>query len=322
MLILHPLTTVFMIVHSGPEKLNLNNPVVTLGIFDGVHKGHRALLDYLVRCARERNGESAVVTFNTHPRLILSANKRGISFLSTPDEKERLLAETGIDHLVILNFNRALADMEACDFVEKVLVKKIGTKHLIIGYDHHFGKSREGNFDSVKECAGKFGFRVEQITGIVSEHTIISSTVIREALLSGNPRIAAKMLGYDYSLAGTIVRGKKLGRNIGFPTANIQPADKYKLVPCNGVYAVKVALEDQIYMGMLSIGLNPTVNKIPDVRSIEVNIFNFEGEIYSREIRVFFIERLRDEKRFDSLAQLADQMNIDRQMALHILSAT
>lgn len=311
-----------MKVHSGPEKLNLNNPVVTLGIFDGVHKGHRALLDYLVRSARERNGESVVITFNTHPRLILAENKRGISFLSTPDEKEKLLAETGADHLVILKFNRALAGMEACDFVEKVLVKKIGTKHLIIGYDHHFGKSREGNFNSVSECAEKFGFRVEQITQIVSENGIISSTVIRETLLGGNPGVAAKMLGYDYSLAGTIVRGKRLGRDIGFPTANIKPADSYKLIPGNGVYAVRVALEDKLFMGMLSIGLNPTVNMIPHVRSIEVNIFNFEGDIYGREIRVFFIERLRDEKRFDTIAELAEQMKIDRQMSLHILSAT
>lgn len=311
-----------MIVHSGTEKLNLNNPVVTLGIFDGVHKGHRALLDYLIRCARERDGESVVVTFNTHPRLILAENKSGISFLNTPDEKERLLAETGLDHLVILNFNRALAGMEACDFVEKVLVKKIGTRHLVIGYDHHFGKSRQGNFDSVSECAVKFGFRVEQITQIVSENGIVSSTVIREALLAGNPRVAARMLGYEYSLAGTIVRGKRLGRDIGFPTANIQPADKYKLVPGNGVYAVRVALEDRLFMGMLSIGLNPTVNRIPDVRSIEVNIFDFERDIYGREIRVYFIERFRDEKRFDTVAELAEQMKIDRQMALHILSGT
>jgi riboflavin kinase/FMN adenylyltransferase len=310
-----------MIIHSGPQKLNLNNPVVTLGIFDGVHKGHRALLDYLVQCARERHGESAVVTFNTHPRLILAENKKEISFLSTPDEKERLLAETGIDHLVILKFNKALAGMEACDFVEKFLVNKIGTRHLVIGYDHHFGKSRQGNFNSVKECAEKFGFRVEQITEIVSENGIISSTVIREALIGGNLRVAAKMLGYDYSLAGTIIRGKRLGSDIGFPTANIQPANKYKLVPGNGVYAVRVAFEDQMFMGMLSIGLNPTVNRIPDARSIEVNIFNFERDIYGREIRVFFIEWLRDEKRFDSIAQLADQMKIDRQMALHILSA-
>ncbi|NMC38717.1 MAG: bifunctional riboflavin kinase/FAD synthetase [Bacteroidales bacterium] len=311
-----------MIVHSGLEKLNLNNPVVTLGIFDGVHKGHRALLDYLIGCARERQGESVVVTFNTHPRLILAENKRGISFLSTPDEKKRLFAETGLDHLIILRFDRSLAEMEACDFVEKVLVKKIGTKHLIIGYDHHFGKSRQGDFNSVSECAEKFGFGVEQITRVNSENGIVSSTVIREALLDGNPRIAAKMLGYDYSLSGTIVRGKRIGRDIGFPTANIKPADKYKLVPGNGVYAVKVAIDDHTFMGMLSIGSNPTVNKIPDIRSIEVNIFDFEGDLYDREIRVFFIERLRDEIRFDNLAKLAEQMKIDRLVAVRILSAT
>mgnify|MGYP001347592266 CR=1 FL=1 len=269
-----------MIVHNGLRQLSLNNPVVTLGIFDGVHKGHRALLDYLVRCAKERNGESVVVTFNTHPRIILAENKSGIYCLSTPDEKVRLLSTTGTDHLVILKFNQELAGMEACDFVEKVLVKKLGTKHLIVGHDHHFGKSRRGNFNSVRECAEKFGFMVEQITGVMYENGIISSTLIREALLEGNIRTASNMLGYEYSLTGEIVKGKGLGRDIGFPTANIKPSNKHKLIPGNGVYAVRIELDDHIFMGMLSIGVNPTVNKIPDIRSIEVNIFNFEDKKY------------------------------------------
>jgi len=311
-----------MIVHNGLRQLSLNNPVVTLGIFDGVHKGHRALLDYLVRCAKERNGESVVVTFNTHPRIILAENKSGIYCLSTPDEKVRLLSTTGTDHLVILKFNQELAGMEACDFVEKVLVKKLGTKHLIVGHDHHFGKSRRGNFNSVRECAEKFGFMVEQITGVMYENGIISSTLIREALLEGNIRTASNMLGYEYSLTGEIVKGKGLGRDIGFPTANIKPSNKHKLIPGNGVYAVRIELDDHIFMGMLSIGVNPTVNKIPDIRSIEVNIFNFEGDLYGRAIRVFFVERLRDEQRFDSVAQLVDQMKTDKQMALQILSTT
>ncbi|HNR42021.1 MAG TPA: bifunctional riboflavin kinase/FAD synthetase [Bacteroidales bacterium] len=311
-----------MIIHTGTEKLDISNAVVTVGIFDGVHRGHRALLDYLVSYARRVNGESVVVTFDKHPRMILSDSKSEIFYLSTLDEKKRLLADTGINHLVILEFNHSLAGMDAGSFVKRILVGKIGIKHLIVGYDHHFGKNREGSYTLIRGYAERSGFNVEQIPGIASDHSVISSTLIREALSNGNLRIASDMLGYEYSLAGKVIRGKGLGRDIGFPTANIEPDDMHKLVPGSGVYAVRVSADDRLFLGMLSIGTNPTVNKDPDIRSIEVNIFDFEGDLYSREIRVYFTERLRDEIRFDSIGQLKEQMKSDRLHALKVFSST
>jgi riboflavin kinase/FMN adenylyltransferase len=311
-----------MIIHTGYKNLDLVHPVVTLGIFDGVHRGHKALLDYLVQCAERSNGESVVVTFDPHPRLVLSENKKDFSFLTTIDEKKKLLEEAGIDNLIIIKFTLTLSKMDACDFVREILVKKIGTKHLIVGYDHHFGRLREGNYDSVSECAKKYDFKVEQIKEVISEEGIVSSTSIRDALLSGQPGTANELLGYTYSIKGTVVRGKGVGRDLGFPTANIKPSDKNKLIPAEGVYAVMVQLEGRLLNGMLSIGFNPTVQRHPVKKTVEVNIFNFEEDIYDREIRVFFRYRLRDEKRFDNVVNLTDQMKLDRQLAMNLLSRT
>jgi riboflavin kinase/FMN adenylyltransferase len=309
-----------MIIHEGYENLDLINPVVTLGIFDGVHKGHKTLLDKLVSRARETKGESVVVTFDPHPRLVLSEKHEGFSFLTTFEEKTKLLEKAMIDHLIIIEFNQSLSNIEACDFVRKVLVEKIGTKQLIVGYDHHFGKQREGNYKTISQCAELFDFKVEQVREVSAVEGAISSSSIREALLNGKLDDANRWLGYDYSLKGTIVEGRKLGRSIGFPTANIKPDDKFKLIPGNGVYAVEVQLDGKLMPGMLSIGSNPTVNKGNSNRSIEVNIFNFEKDIYGREISIAFRYRLRDEVRFDDIRQLVEQMKLDKQHALRLLA--
>lgn len=319
---MHPLIGAVMTIHYGLEKLRLKNPVVTLGTFDGVHKGHRALLDYLVTRSSEVNGESVAVTFDPHPRLVLSNGGEGIFFLTSLDEKKILLEETGIDHLLILKFTKALSNLEACDFVKKILVDKIGVSFLIVGYDHHFGKNRQGNFDAVSECAKIYDFKVEQIKEVICQDGIISSTAIREALLSGHPELAARMLGYSYSISGKIIKGRKIGRDLGFPTANIKPSCKYKLIPSSGVYAVNVQVDGRVFKGMLSIGVNPTVNNSLSERSIEVNIFDFNQNIYGSKIKVSFVERMRDEIKFDSMEQLTSQMKLDRELALKILSGT
>jgi len=309
-----------MIIHEGYENLNLISPVVTLGIFDGVHLGHRSLLHSLVSRAKEAGTVSAVITFHPHPRLVLQKHTAGLSFLSTMDEKKALLDEAGIDHMIIIEFTHGFSKMKACDFVEEVLLKKIRTRHLIVGHDHHFGYQGKGNFETINNCALSMGFRVEQVEGLKNEDVPISSSAIRNALLNGKPDHANNMLGYTYSLKGQVVEGKKIGREIGFPTANIKPGDQYKLIPCDGVYAVEIQIYKSRFTGMLSIGKNPTINKSKAPRSIEVNIFNFDKDIYGKDIEVAFRYRIRDEKKFNSTEELIRQMEIDKAMTTDLLT--
>jgi riboflavin kinase/FMN adenylyltransferase len=309
-----------MILHYGFENLNLTAPVVTLGIFDGVHRGHRTLLDTLVLRAKEEGGESVVITFSPHPRLILEKDHLNLYFLTTMDEKIHLLKEAGIDHLIVLEFSTEFSKIEACDFVSQILVDKVGTRHLIIGYNHHFGWKGEGDFNTILKCSHQLDFRVEQVKGYSSSSGPVSSSVIREALLKGKIEEANKLLGYNYSITGKVVAGKQIGRSLGFPTANIQPGDPHKLIPANGVYAVEVQISDITYSGMLNIGYNPTVNLNPRERSIEVHILDFEEDIYRQQITVIFRSRLRDEKKFDNLKQLTEQMKLDKENTVKYLT--
>lgn len=309
-----------MVIHEGYENLSLVAPVVTLGIFDGVHRGHRALLDCLVNRAKEAQGESVVITFFPHPRLVLEKSNINLSFLSTIEEKKVLLEKANIDHLIIIEFNIEFSRIQACDFIKDILVRKIGTKHLIIGYNHHFGKSADGDFNTIKQCSESLAFRVEQVQGFHTDEGVISSSSIRKALLKGNLDDANRWLGYSYSISGTIVEGRKIGRAIGFPTANIVPENEHKLVPGDGVYAVEVNLDEKTYPGMLSIGSNPTVNSDSTIRSIEVHILNFDKDIYGRNISVTFRKKLRDEKKFDNLEKLTQQMELDKQDTIRYFS--
>ena len=309
-----------MIIHEGYQNLNLVEPVVTIGIFDGVHRGHRVLLDRLVIRAEELKAESVVITFSPHPRLVLEQKNINLAFLTTIEEKIVLLEKAKVDHLIIIEFNKQFSKIKACDFIKDILVEKIGTKHLIIGYNHHFGRSGEGDFNTIKQCSESNAFKVEQVQGFHTEEGAISSSSIREALLNGKLDEANRWLGYSYSVSGTIIEGRKIGRSIGFPTANIDPDNKYKLIPGNGVYAVEVHLDDKNYKGMLSIGSNPTVNADIRMRSIEVHILNYNMDIYGRKISVTFRKRLRDEKKFDNIEQLTQQMELDKQDTLRVLS--
>jgi riboflavin kinase / FMN adenylyltransferase len=309
-----------MHIHRGYENIILERPVVTLGIFDGVHRGHRVLLDRLVSSAREAKGTSVVVTFSPHPRLVLDKESSNLTFLTTMEEKTILLARAGIDNLIIIEFNREFSMISACDFVKDVLVGKIGTRHLIIGYNHHFGRRGEGDFNTIKLCTDSIDFRVEQVEGFQTSGGAVSSSAVREALLKGNLGAANNLLGYEYQVSGSVIEGRKLGRTLGFPTANIKPADEHKLIPGKGVYAVEVDLEGKIYPGMLSIGSNPTVNPDSGLSTIEVNIINFDGDIYGKPISVVFKKRLRDEIKFESVEKLAEQMELDRQSTLRLFS--
>jgi len=236
------------------------------------------------------------------------------------DEKKVLLENANVDHLIIIEFNTMFSKIQACEFIKEVLVEKIGTKHLIIGYNHHFGRNGEGDFNIIKQCAESLDFSVEQVQGFHTEEGAISSSSIREALLKGRLDEANRWLGYSYSMSGTIVEGRKIGRSIGFPTANIKPDYQYKLIPGNGVYAVEVQLDGIRHPGMLSIGSNPTVNNDSRARSIEVNILDFNENIYGKSISVIFRKRLRDEIKFDNTEQLAEQMKLDKQQVLLLLT--
>lgn len=302
-----------MVIHNGYENLRLDKPVVTLGIFDGVHLGHMTLIDRLVMRAKETTGESVVITFSPHPRLILQKDHLNLTFLTTMEEKTALLQKAGVDHLIILEFTEEFSKIEACDFVKNILSGKVRTSHLIIGHNHHFGWKGEGNFNTVLKCSELHNFKLEQVEGFTSSAGPVSSSAIREALISGRIEDANSMLGYNYAISGEVVTGKKLGRELGFPTANIRPGDHYKLIPGNGVYIAEVRINEATYKGMLSIGSNPTVNDDVRKKSIEVHILDFEGDIYGSMISVVLMKKLRDERKFDNLTQLTEQMMLDKE---------
>lgn len=308
-----------MKTHQGYENLNIINPVVTLGIFDGVHLGHKALIASLISRAEKIDGATVVITFNPHPRLVLSGNKTNLTLLTSLEEKIGLLEKEGVDHLIIIPFDHELSNKEACEFIEEVLHKKIGAKYLIAGYNHHFGRRGDSDFYAIRQCAESFGIVVEQEKALKTGTGIVSSSLIREALQNGDIEVAKGLLGYDYFLNGTVVEGRKLGREIGYPTANIKPDYDNKLIPKEGVYAVEAVINGTSYKGMLSIGSNPTVNSNPLKRTIEVHLFGFERDIYKSKILVVFRKRMREEIRFESLALLTEQLELDKKMALRIL---
>jgi riboflavin kinase / FMN adenylyltransferase len=292
--------------------------VISIGIFDGVHKGHAAIFGKVRQRAAELGGESVIVTFWPHPRIVLSQESSQMKFLSTIDEKKKLIGNHDIDHLIILEFTREFSRLQACRFVKEYLVDGVGLKHLVFGYDHHFGHKREGNFENLKGCASLYNFSLEQLEPVMEGEHRISSSAIREALLKGNVRLAGDLLSYPYILEGKIVGGKQVGRIIGFPTANIEVIDNHKLVPADGVYAVEVLMGRRVYKGMMNIGFRPTISHGND-KTMETHIIDFEGDIYNQNIIIRFIERIRDEKQFASLDQLKEQIASDKAVALQIL---
>ena len=238
---------------------NIKNPVVTTGTFDGVHLGHQKIISRLIDVAKEEQGETVLLTFYPHPRMVLFPDDNELKLLNTQQEKIRLLEKYGIDHLIIHPFTKEFSRLTSVEFVRNILVNSIHTKRLVIGYNHHFGRNREGSFEHLKEFGPVYGFDVEEIPAKDIDHIEISSTKIRQALQAGEVEVAATYLGHTYSVSGKVVQGKQLGRTIGYPTANILMEDKYKLIPADGVYAVKVELNGVMYQGMLNVGNNPTI---------------------------------------------------------------
>ena len=290
--------------------------MVTTGTFDGVHFGHQKIIDRLKSVATKIGGESVLLTFHPHPRMVLFPDDEDLKLLSTREEKIKRLESAGLDHLIIYPFSRKFSRRTATEYVRDLLVNEIGVKTLVIGYDHQFGRNREGSFEQLIELAGIYDFKLEEIPAQELDDVKVSSTKIRNALLKGDVKTASKYLSHDYKVSGIVVKGRQLGRKLGFPTANISVLDRYKLIPGDGVYAVNVKVNKGNFKGMLNIGYRPTVGGLYKA-TMEVNIFEFNENIYGHFIGVEFVKRLRDEIKFDSVEELKIQLELDKIQALN-----
>lgn len=300
------------VFHSIDEFQKVKGAVVTTGTFDGVHVGHRKIINRLNEIAEKVGGESVLLTFHPHPRMVLFPDDHGLELITTMHEKIQLLREAGIQNLIIHPFTREFSRTTSLDFIREILVEKIGTKVLVIGYDHHFGRNREGSFEHLKESGPLYGFDVEEISVQDVDDVAVSSTKIRRALQEGDVETANKYLAHPFQLTGTVIHGDKLGRKIGFPTANIQVSDKTKVILANGVYACYVLLNGNKFKGMLNIGTRPTV----DGKScrIEVHILNYGQDFYGETITLEIMSRIRDEKKFETVEQLSARLAIDKNL--------
>ncbi len=299
------------------EFQSTKKTILTLGTFDGVHIGHKKILERLTQNTENGKYESLVLTFFPHPRMVLQ-EKSEIKLLNTIPEKSKLLEKSGIENLVIHPFNESFSRLTAEEFVHSILVNQFHIQKIIIGHDHRFGRNRTANIDNLIAFGAEYGFEVEQISAQEIQDVSVSSTKIRKALLDGNMSLANEYLGYAYFLTGEVVKGKQLGRTIGFPTANIQIKEDYKLIPKNGVYAVKTFIGQKEVFGMMNIGFNPTVNG--QKQTIEVNLFDFDADIYGEKLEISLLKYLREEQKFGSVDLLKEQLNQDKKTALEFVS--
>ena len=309
-----------MQIHYNLDNFVAVNPVVTIGTFDGVHLGHREVISELKRISTLSGGDSVVFTFDPHPRIVIAPQEDSLRLLSTKKEKINLMEKIGIDHLVIYPFTSEFSKLPYNEFVKNILVGRMNMASLVVGYDHRFGQGRKGDFNSLEILSNELNFKVEQLSELLVDNKVVSSTKIRSALEAGEIPKANHFLGYRYPLSGKVIEGKQLGRKLGFPTANIETLDDHKLVPGDGVYAVFVQTKGGIFKGMLNIGIRPTVNYNADHKSIEVHIFDFESDIYNSEITIYFVSKIRNEQKFDGIVELHEQLVQDRILALSILS--
>jgi riboflavin kinase/FMN adenylyltransferase len=305
------------IYHGIDDFVQLQFAVVTSGTFDGVHVGHQKIFSRLREIASRNFGETVVITFWPHPRLVLHPEEPNLKLLNTFEEKADLLKEYGIQHLIRIPFTKEFSMLTSERFIQDILVRTIGTRKLVIGYDHHFGKNREGSFEQLKLNAPRYGFEVEEIPRQEVDHIAVSSTKIRNALEVGDIATATHFLGRPYSISGMVVSGDRIGNTLGYPTANIQIDSKLKLIPADGIYAVTVRHERSLYGGMLYIGYRPTLNGTR--RNIEVNIFDFNSEIYGETLTVNFYTFLRGDQTFAGLESMKAQLAKDKEMALKVV---
>jgi len=329
------------IYHNLSDFQKLDNAVVTIGTFDGVHYGHQKIIKQLVAKAKADKGESVILTFFPHPRMIINPENQDLKMINTINEKAEILRSLGVDHLIITPFTRDFSNQTPDEYIKNTLVENIGTKHIIIGYDHRFGKDRSGNLTDLKAAGIHFGFTVEEIKEQDIHDVAVSSTKIRQALLAGDVSLAADYLGYPFSIFGRVIKGDKIGRTIGFPTANLFVEETYKLIPGDGIYAVTVEISEEFeeegsvdsecrprtsdsrlrtFKGMAYIGQRPTINGM--TRNIEVNIFDFDQEIYGQDIKMNFLKFLRHDVKFTGLEALTLQLHQDKEATLAFFASS
>ncbi|MFI5452126.1 bifunctional riboflavin kinase/FAD synthetase [Pedobacter sp. UC225_61] len=308
------------IYHQLSEFKKLDNAIVTIGTFDGVHYGHQKIIKRLCELAKSSGGESVILTFFPHPRMIIDPENQDLKLINTIKEKAEILANLGVDHLIITPFTRDFSNLSAAEYIKNILVDTIGTKQIIVGYDHRFGKDRKGGMKELEECAALYNYKIEEIPEQDINDVAVSSTKIRKALLDGDVALAETYLGYHFSISGPVIKGDKIGRTIGFPTANIFVEETYKLIPSDGIYAVTVEMLEEkgnncvTYKGMAYIGQRPTINGM--TRNIEVNIFDFNREIYGQTIKMNFLKFLRHDVKFTGLEALTQQLHQDKEDTL------
>jgi len=304
------------------EFLKINNAVVTIGTFDGVHIGHQKIISRLQEIARQKNGESVILTFFPHPRMILHPEDTAIKLITTMQEKAERLEKLGIDHLIITPFTRDFSNLTPQEYISKVLVDQIGTKQIVIGYDHRFGKDRKGGLEHLHKFSSEFGFGVEEIPEQDINDVAVSSSKIRKAISTGDAKTAHDFLGYPFHLTGKVIKGDQIGRSLGYPTANLYVEENYKLIPADGIYAVTVQIDSTIQQsgslkGMAYIGHRPTINGM--THNIEVHLFDFNKDIYNTKIRINFLNYIRGDEKFNSLEELKVQLSKDEKAVRSIL---
>lgn len=306
-----------MRIHTNTDELKdleIRNPVVSVGTFDGLHLGHQKIVERVKQKAMEIGGESVIVTFQPHPRAVLKPDDKFFKVLSTHLDKLNRFYKHKIDHLIVLKFNNELAAKTGKVFIKTYLVERLGMKHLILGYDNKLGRDQLEKDEDFEAIAQKMKFTFERLEPLKTNGKIISSSLIRDRLATGNVSEANELLGYEYFVFGRVAFGNQIGKNIGFPTANIEVKDEHKMLPCNGVYIVKVNWNSYDYFGMCNIGIRPTINR--SNFTFEVHLFDFYHDIYNDYLTVSFLDRIRDEKKFNSLRELESQLSSDKQTAL------
>lgn len=303
-----------MKIKSAADYDQIKDSVVTIGTFDGVHIGHQKIIKRLVAIAQTEQLQALVLTFFPHPRMVVQKDS-SIKLINTIDEKADLIQDLGVDHLVIKAFTKDFSRLTSLEYVRDVLVNKLHVKHIIVGYDHHFGRNRTANIKDLKEFGTFYGFKVTEISAQEVGDVAVSSTKIRTALREGEIKVANQFLGYNFMLNGTVVKGKGLGKTIQFPTANLKIEESYKLIPKKGVYLVQSIIGTKMVFGMLNIGTNPTVSDANEL-SVEVFFFDFNQTLYGTSLNIQFLDRIRDEIKFSGLEALKAQLEEDQQAAL------